>query len=408
MQGTKRRIIDPKELSDHEKKNLMILEIVRRKGPIARADIARLIDLNNVTVTSYVDQYLRKKILQEAGVHISTGGRKPTLVDLDGGIAFAIGVGLNAADFIAALYNLKGKTLHKVKIKRTTETNEKPVETILNVIELLIQESKVDVKKVHGIGIGVPGIVNQQTGTVRWPKGLISQDLSISISISNNVYNRFELPVILDNDANTAAFAEQWVSETGLNVDSAVYLYSGSGCGLLFDGRIYRGYTGSAGEFLFDLSKEDPVAWLRSAVQTGDWAIDLGVTHRARRELKQNQTSKLYELCSGNAEELDLEQVTESAAGGDEFACRILSDAGQALGDKAALITNLLNPEMIIVGGGLETAGVVFLDAVKKRIRDVSIPEAAEKVRVVPSQLGEDAVPMGAAALVIQNYFISN
>lgn len=408
MEGSKRRIVDPARLSDHEQKNLLILETIRRKGPVARADISRLVDLNNVTVTSYVDQYLKKAVLQEAGVHISTGGRKPTLVDLDATRAFAVGVGLNAVDFIAVLTNLKGKILHKVKIERTPESNSKPVETILAVVELLIKESNVDVNKLHGIGIGVPGIVNQNNGTVRWPKGLLNQDLSITASISNRIYDKFKLPAILDNDANTAVFAEQWVSETGLNVDSAAYLYSGSGCGLLIGGHIYRGHTGSAGEFLFDLAKEDPIAWLQAAVETGDWVIDLGITYRARKELAQHPKSALHALCGGKPEKINLEMVTEAAAAGDSFATDILVQTGLVLGQKAALIVNLLNPELIIIGGGVENAGVVLLDAVRQKVRDIAIPEAAEKTRIIPSKLGEDAVPLGAAALVIQNYFISS
>jgi N-acetylglucosamine repressor len=408
MEGSKRRIIDHARLSDHEKKNLLILETIRRKGPVARADISRLVDLNNVTVTSYVDQYLKKSVLQEAGVHISTGGRKPTLVDLDATRAFAIGVGLNAVDFIAVLTNLKGKIIHKVKIERNPETNARPVETILAVIELLIKESNVDLTKVHGVGIGVPGIVNQNNGTVRWPKGLLNQDMAITASISNKVYEKFKLPAILDNDANTAVFAEQWVSENGLNVDSAAYLYSGSGCGLLIDGHIYRGHTGSAGEFLFDLSKEDPIAWLQAAVETGDWVIDLGITYQARKELAKHPDSSLNKLCGGQAAKINLGMVTEAAEAGDKFAKDILVQTGLALGHKAALLVNLLNPELIIIGGGVENAGIVLLDAVRQRIRDVAIPEAAEKTRIVPSRLGEDAVPLGAAALVIQNYFISS
>lgn len=403
----KRRIVDQRDLSDHEKKSLAILEIVRQKGPVARADIARLVDLNNVTVTSYVDQYLRKQILQEAGVHSSTGGRKPTLVDLDESKAFAIGVGLNAVDFIAILCDLKGKILHKVKIDRDEETNGKPAETILEAIGKLIRESNADVTKIHGIGVGVPGMVNQQNGTVRWPKGLLHKDFSITVSISNQIYERFSLPVILDNDANMAVFGEQWASERGLKHETVAYLYSGASCGLLIGGHIHRGASGSAGEFLFDLSKEDPIAWLRNAVETGSWGIDLGVTQRVRREMSQHPESLIHKLCGGDAAKATLRRITEAAEKGDLFSSTVLKDAGLALGDKAALLTNLLNPDLIIIGGGVEEAGIVFLDAVRQRIKDISVPEAAERVRVVPSQLGEDAVPIGAAALVVQHYFVS-
>lgn len=408
VQQGRKRIVDHNELSDHEKKNLLILDIIRRRGPISRADIARQVDLNNVTVTSYVDQYLRKKVLHEAGIHISTGGRKPTLVDIDAQKAYSIGVGLNAADYIAILCDLKGKALHKVKIQRDAKNNAKPVETIIQIIQLLLAESKVDATKIHGIGVGVPGMVNHRNGTVRWPKGLLSADLSISISISTNIQQHIGIPVILDNDANTAVFGEQWTAENGLDVESAAYLYSGSGCGLMISGHIHRGHTGTAGEFLFDLEREDPVAWLSEAVNTGGWTIDLGITLRAREEAKKHKESKLFKIATEHPEQITLQAVTDAAEAGEAFAIQILREAGMALGQKAALIVNLLNPEIIIIGGGVETAGIIFLDGVRDRIKQVAVPEAAEKIKIVPSQLGEDAVPMGAAALVIQNYFVTS
>ena len=98
---TRRRLIDQIELNDHEKKNLQILDTIRKRGPIARAEISRLIGLNIVTVTSYVDQYIKKGVIKEVGIDVSSGGRKPTLVDLNPAATFLIGVGLNAVDMIA-------------------------------------------------------------------------------------------------------------------------------------------------------------------------------------------------------------------------------------------------------------------------------------------------------------------
>ncbi len=405
MRSKQRRLVDHSELSDHEKKNLLILEIIRRKGPIARADIARMTDLNNVTVTSYVDQFLKKKALVEAGVHVSTGGRKPTLVDLDSETALAIGVGINAADFTAVLTDLKGKILHKAKLERTAETIGRPVESIIAAVQHLITESKVDVAKVYGIGVGVPGIVNHNNGTVRWPRGLIEGDLTISNSITNNIYDAFEIPVIIDNDANLAVFGEQWSSEMGHDIKSAVYLYSGSGCGLMFHGRIHRGNSGAAGEFLFDLKKEDPVSWLSGAVESGNWALDLGITAQANVAIKNGTGDKIKECML--SDHVQMQDVASAAQSGDLTATKILEDAGHALGTRAAMLTNLLDPELIIVGGGVEAAGVIFIEAIRQQIKESAVPEASSKVRVAASQLGENAVPMGAAALVVQNFFIS-
>ena len=114
----RRRLIDQIELNDHEKKNLQILDTIRKKGPIARAEISRLIGLNIVTVTSYVDQYIKKGVIKEVGIDVSSGGRKPTLVDLNSQATFMIGVGLNVVDMIAVLCNLKGEVIFSVKKDR--------------------------------------------------------------------------------------------------------------------------------------------------------------------------------------------------------------------------------------------------------------------------------------------------
>jgi len=407
MPPARRRLIDQKDLTDHEKKNLMILETVRRRAPIARADISRLIDLNIVTVTSYVDQYLKKGILKEVGVDISTGGRKPTLVDLNPAASYAIGVGLNAVTMIAVLCNLKGQAICKVQTPRPFESGERLIDNMIQLVETLVQKSSVDLTQVYGVGIGVPGIVNRESNTVRWPLGLVSEDLSISISIGEKFQKKFGLPVILDNDANTAVFSEQWHS-SALDVENAIYLYSGAGCGFLFSGQIYRGHTGSAGEWLFDQEVEKPETWVQQSLNSGDWAIDLGVTRRAQTEIAGQKDSKLFKQSQGNPEMINFKMITSAAVDGDAYALKILKDAGKVLGRKAALLANLLNPERIIIGGGLELGGVPFLEAVKQEVKRCAIPEANEKLKIMPSLLGEDCVPLGAAALVIQNYFIGN
>src|SRR3990167_7664041 len=149
---SKRRLLDQTELNDHEKKNLQILDTIRKKGPIARAEISRLIGLNIVTVTSYVDQYIKKGVIKEVGIDVSSGGRKPTLVDLNPSAVYLIGVGLNIVDMIAVLCNLKGEIMFSVKKERPLKAGEALVVAMTTLVQELIEKSKVDTSKVHGIG----------------------------------------------------------------------------------------------------------------------------------------------------------------------------------------------------------------------------------------------------------------
>lgn len=403
---SKRRLIDQVELNDHEKKNLQILDTIRKKGPIARAEISRLIGLNIVTVTSYVDQYIKKGVIKEVGMDVSSGGRKPTLVDLNPASAFTIGVGLNVVDMIAVLCNLKGDIVFSVRKDRPLQAGEALVNSMISLVQELLEKSAVDTGKVHGIGIGIPGIFNRDTSTVRWPVGLLEGDLSISVSIHGIFEEKFGIPTFVDNDANAAVFGEEWYGQ-GLGVQHAIYLYSENGLGFMIGGQIYRGTNGCAGEWLFDSERDNPLPALVESYKAGVWTMDLGMALRAQAYQKENPSSKIYELAGGDVKKITLMTIVKAAEKGDRFASELLKEAGARLGRKAAFLINLFNPEIIIVGGGIEMAGAVFLDAVRDTVKKLSVPEATEKLRIIPSQLGENGVPMGAAALVAQNYFIS-
>lgn len=406
MPVTRRRLLDQVELNDHEKKNLQILDTIRKRGPIARAEISRLIGLNIVTVTSYVDQYIKKGVIKEVGIDVSSGGRKPTLVDLNPQAIHLIGVGLNAVDMIAVLCNLKGEIVFSVKKERPLQAGEAMVQSMIEVVQELIEKSKVDTGKVHGIGIGIPGIFNRDNNTVRWPVGLLEDDMSITVSIHGMFEEKFGIPTIVDNDANAAVFGEDWYGK-GLGVQHAIYLYSGNGCGIMINGQIYRGANGCAGEWLFDSQEDNLLPALVESYKTGVWSMDLGISLTAQSGQKEFAGSKIYDLAKGDPKKITFITVVKAAEAQDTIALKLLKQAGMRLGRKAAFLVNLFNPEILIIGGGIEMGGAYILDAVRETVKKASVIEATEKLRIIPSQLGENGVALGAAALVAQNYFIS-
>ncbi len=402
----KRRFLDQVDMNDHEKKNLQILDAIRKKGPITRAEISRFIGLNIVTVTSYVDQYIKKNVIQEVGIEVSSGGRKPTLVDFSPNTVFLIGVGLNISDMVAVLCSPKGDIVYSVKKERPPASGEELVVTMMSLVEELLQKSKADPDKVHGIGIGIPGIFNRETNSVRWSAGLLQDDFQITVSIHSLFEEKFGIPTIVDNDANAAVFGEEWYGK-GSGAQHAIYLHSAYGCGILIHGQIYRGSTGSAGEWLFEYEKESSSNDAALVTRPGSWGMDLGIVSSAHAAQKDHGTSQIYALCENDPHRINFMTVVKAAEAGDMLANRLLREAGQRLGRKAAFLVNLFNPDVLIVGGGLEAAGAPFLDGVREQVKNIAIPEATDRLRVVPSTLGENSVPLGAAAFLAQNYFIS-
>ena len=168
----KGRMYDNYVFSDHERKNFSILELIRRNGPITRADISKVTDLNIVTVSNYINSYIDKGLVSEGGMEASTGGRKPTIVKLNDDNVHTIGIDLghmdaSGATMIGVVTNLAGKIITKIKKVRTKDTMDKVIEGSLDMIDELSKKKGVDKNKIKGVGIGIGGVIDEHLGTVR-------------------------------------------------------------------------------------------------------------------------------------------------------------------------------------------------------------------------------------------------
>ncbi|GAG14262.1 unnamed protein product, partial [marine sediment metagenome] len=133
--------------------------------------------------------------------------------------------------------------------------------------------------------------------------------------------------------------------------------------------------------------------------------IDLGIVARAKKSVEEGVGTKIVELANGKIEEIILETVIKAAESGDKVAIDLIESAGINLGTRIAYLINLFNPEVVVIGGGIEKAGEVLLGPIRRTVRKLAFEEPATKVRIVPSVLGEDAVALGAASLVLREIF---
>ena len=134
--------------------------------------------------------------------------------------------------------------------------------------------------------------------------------------------------------------------------------------------------------------------------------MDLGIIARAKNAIEQGIGTKIVELISGKVEGLTLGSIVTAAESGDKLAIDLIESAGMNLGTRIAYLINLFNPEVVIIGGGIEKAGELILGPIRRSIRKFAFEEPANKVRIIPSALGEDAVSLGAASLVLREIFI--
>ncbi len=400
----KQVLLKDRILTDKERKNLSILEVVRKNGPISRTDISKATELNIVTVSNYINHYIKKGLVIEGELDESTGGRKPVLVELNPKAGYIVGVGLNMLSMVGIVVDLEINVLTEMKRDRIPENSEVVIEKMVELAEELIGQSGIDRSKITGAGVGVPGIIDERGRTIRWPQSLGDKDISVCLSIKETFEKRLNIPTIVENDANAAVLGEKWL---GLDreVRHMIYMFSGVGVGVLINGEIYRGASGAAGELGITSFKQTKDEAYRIAEQLGRWNMDLGMVPHVRERLEKGEKSVLRDLVNGDVSKVGFRDIVKAVKEKDPLALKVVEEGGAALGKKVAFLINLLNPEIVVIGGGVEDCGAPLLEAVKTAVKEWSVEEAVSRVSIIPSAFGENAVALGAVGIVAREIF---
>ena len=394
-------------LSDKEKKNLMLLDIIMQKGPISRTDISKETELNIVTVSNYINNFIDKGIVIEKGLDVSSGGRKPTLVELDARGGYVVGMDIGPLNERAIMTDLSAKIIIKNKRERPQGHMEEVIKVAGDLLGDTIAKSNVPHEKIIAVGFGISGVIDEETGIIRDTDPRRGRTTGSLNAFRTTVEERFQIPTFIGNDATCAAFGEKRLS-LGRNIENMLYVYSDVGCGIIIKGDIYCGAGGSAGEIQLSLTPEDadrlniPPEDLNYLRPLG---VDLGIVAKAKRAIEQGVGTKIVEVISGRIDEITLDKVIEAAESGDKLAAELIDSAGVNLGTRIAYLINLFNPEVVIIGGGVEKAGELLLGPIRRTVKKFAFEEPANKVRIIPSALGEEAVAIGAASLVLRDVF---
>lgn len=392
-------------LTDRERKNLAILEVVRKSGPISRTDISKTTELNIVTVSNYVSHYIRKGLVVEGELDESTGGRKPVLIELNAKSGYIVGVGLNMLSIVGVLVDLEINMIKQVKRERLPENTEQVIETMVQIAEEIIAGSGVDRGQILGVGVGVPGVIDEKGRTIRWPQLLGERDVSVCLSIREIFEKRLQIPAFVENDANAAVLGEKWL---GLDRDvrHMLYMFSGVGCGILVNGEIYRGATGAAGELgIYSTARSKEATSEEMMTGLGRWWMDVGMVTHAKRALENGENSLLKDYVGGDLSKLSFNEIVRGVKEKDKLALKVVDQCGRDLGRKIAFLANLLNPEIVVIGGGIEECGTPVLDAVKQAVKEWGLEETTAELKVIPSAFGENAVALGVVGIVAREVF---
>lgn len=412
-------VIKENRLSEKERRNLGILDAIRRGKEVSRADISKVTDLNIVTVSNYVGKYVKSKLVFETGLDISTGGRRPELLKLNRQYGYSIGIDLGSphltidASIRGVVMNLAGEIIASESVKKEPESFEKMSEKVMDLSENLLESSGIKMSDIKGIGVGIWGVMDRYRGLVRY--AVEDEQIVSYTGLLNQLGTRFATKTIIEHDATLAAFGERWSGiGAGSSAENLIFLCSDSSCGLIIKGELYYGASKSAGELNLnppppgeEQASRDCWASYEHGCCLRSRGIDLGIQERIRSRIKEDPASgeALLAASEGKEENIDFNMVIETAEKGDQLSKQALEEAGEYLGTKMSFLINLFNPEVVVVGRGIEKGGDIFFSAVRRSVKKWAYDEAVKIVKILPTSLGEDVVAVGAAGLVIQDFF---
>ncbi|MFB5189470.1 ROK family transcriptional regulator [Alicyclobacillus fastidiosus] len=376
-----------------------ILQLIRENDPISRAVLAEKLSLSRSVVSIIVDELLADGIIREAGIGESTtqGGRRPVYLGFVPESRFALGIDVGGTKTIMSLVNLAGDIVRKKKI-RTLHRGSASIEYIASEAAEFIRNTNIPAEKILGTGIGVPGFVNPDTGLLSNAPGLEIDELDIKSLVAGTLPG----PIFVDNDVNMAVIGEVWCG-TAKHATNAVMITIGTGigAGIVVSKQLYRGRRGYAGEIGYFQTYDNPsrpeVGFLEygplDAVASGG-----GIVNMARELLEDYPLSILHESSC-----ITSEQVFAAAESGDVLALRVIDSVS---GHLAAALNNvivLLDPDVVVIGGGVAGAKDLLLDRIRRIVSRMSPIDCSIDL----ASLGEDAGAVGAAGTVfIQSEYL--
>ena len=366
---------------------MRVIDVLRRRGSVSRAQIARDAGLSRTTVGSLVSALIADGFVTERetddGPRGPAGGRPGVLVALDRSAGALVGIDFGHRHVRVAISDLAYEILAERFVRHEVDhAGVAGLDLAASLVAELLEESGVDGERVLAAGMGLSAPIERPGGVVRSNQILPSlNDLDAGTAMEE----RLGIPVHLDNDANVGALGEAtFGAGAGYDVMAYLRMSDGIGRGLVLGGRPFRGARGFAGEIGHVLV--DPDGQICRCGNRG--CLETLVA-----------SQRVVELLERSLGPLTVPAMLELAAEGDAGARRALQDAGRVVGQATAAMCNYLNCDVVVVGGDLAPAGELLLEPMREAVERFAIPAAAQSVRIVGGVLGERAEVMGALAL---------
>ena len=365
------------------------------------AELSEILGKSIPVIAKVIEQLSDAGYVVDTGYAPSSGGRRPQVYALKADKMYVVTVAMDQLFTKIAITDLHQKEITPVEtFPLTLAGNKDTVKNLVEIINGIVQKSGIDYSKIIGVGIGMPGFVNTTHGINHTYLPVEDKTLNLRLQLQALL----NLPVVIDNDSSVIALAELRFGLARKSQDVMVINIGwGIGLGMIIQGKLFRGFAGYAGELShIPISDSDILCdcGKRGCLETE--ATLRVVVDKAIEKIKDKKTSRIN--FEGNREQVS-EAIMTAANQGDPDAIDLLTDMAYKIGKAIAILIHIVNPELIVISGRGIHSGRLLMAPIEQALNKFCIPKLVEHTSVKTSALGANASLMGAAALVIDNFF---
>ena len=401
-EGAVRKGAHPRYPLIEDKVQADIMAYVRAEArPVSRAQLNEALNPSRGKISAEVGRLIEAGLLAEEGFADSEGGRRSSLLGIprSAGLIAAVDVGATSID--VALTTLGSELLaHRSEPADVRDGPRPVIDRVKRLLAQLLEERVARPQDVLAIGVGVPGPVEQTSGRLTVPPIMPGWD---RFPIREAFAGEYAAPVFVDNDVNIMALGEHWGGVAkGLDDVIFVKVGTGIGSGIIVGGRLHRGAQGCAGDFgHICVHPEGPLCLCGNTGCLEAMAAAPAIVLEAEECAREGESSPLMAVLQEKGE-LNMTDVGEAAKRGDYCALTVIRKSGRLIGQTLAAAVNVLNPSMIIVGGGVSRLGNTLLAEIRSAVYQRSLPLATRNLPIVMSELDDVAGVVGASVMAAE------
>ncbi|MDJ1506702.1 ROK family protein [Xanthocytophaga agilis] len=390
------------EIKKSRLKHLLLKELYI-SGPSTVIKISKIVHSSPPSIAMLLNELAEEGWVMEVGVGSSKSGRKPVLYGLNSSHGFVVTWSISKVKGRLVLYNLNHDVYAEKDYNFKLENNNSYAAFIAEKTREFLKEEKIDISRIIGVGICMPGLIDKNTGYNYTHKNKEDKPLNALIE------KYLDVPAFTLNDAKAIAFGEK---RFGLAKDYndvlAINIDWGVGLGILLKGEVFNGTAGFAGEL--GHIQVRPMGELCSCGKTG--CLETVTTtevliRRVKEEIAKGRVSKILQLSNGEKDTITEDLIIAATHQGDELCIDLFQEIGTELGKALSIAVHLFNPELIIVDGLLARAGKFITIPIEQAINKYCLAEFRDHLKIKTSQLRESAASFGMYAYVMEHIFES-